>query len=253
VIHATGGPVNESSTTSLEIKRLILVPALVTLAVTVTRLAGELEHGPRRFFNSAPGGAWAIVGIIWLAPIFGIYFALKLVARGQTPKSLGRAVGFALLGLAVVLVFSVVGSLLHLQQHFWGRLLYFWAVVAAAAFVTMPGWKALFRTLAAYAYAARVPVAVVMLFAFLGDWKTHYDAIPPNLPEGLSLFTKYLWLGFFPQLILWVGATVIAGMLFGSFAAVIALLPGRKAQTHPKFLWRGDPPADAPTAKSAGI
>ena len=222
---------NEPSTTSLDIKRLIFVPALVTLAVTAARLAGELGHGPRRLFNSDPGGSWAVVGIIWLAPIFGIYFALKLAAHGHGPKSRGRAVGFAFLGVAVVFAFSFVGALLHLQQHFWVRLLYFWTVVAVAALVTLPGWTALFRTLVAYAYAARVPVAVVMLFAFWRDWGTHYDAIPPDLPEGLSLLTKYLWLGFFPQLILWVGATVLAGMLFGSLAAALAHLPRRQAQT----------------------
>ncbi|MGO8789897.1 MAG: hypothetical protein ACLQVL_21260 [Terriglobia bacterium] len=222
---------NEPSTTSIDIKRLIFVPALVTLAVTAARLAGELAHGPRRLFNSDPGGSWAIVGIIWLAPIFGIYFALKLAANGHGPKSLFRAVGFAFLGVAVVFTFSFVGALLHLQQHFWGRLLYFWTLVAVAALVTLPGWRDLFRTLLAYAYAARVPVAVVMLLAFWRDWGTHYDAVPADLPEGLTLTTKYLWLGFFPQLILWVGATVLAGMLFGSLAAAIARLPRHKRQT----------------------
>ena len=221
---------NEPSTTSLDIKRLILVPALVTLAVTAARLAGELLHGPGRFFNSEPGGPFAIVGIIWLAPIFGIYFALKLAAHGQGPKSLGRAVGFALLGVAVVLAFSFVGARLHLQQHFRGRLLYGWTVFAVAALVTLPGWAALFRTLVAYAYAARVPVAVVMFFAFWRDWGTHYDAVPSDLPDGLGLLAKYLWLGFFPQLIFWVALTILAGMLFGSLAAGVSHFARRKRQ-----------------------
>jgi len=224
-------PVNEPSTAALDIKRLILIPAVVTLAVTAARLAGELLHGPRWFFNSDPGGLGAIVGIIWLAPLFGIYFALKLAAHGHGPKSLGRAMGFALLGLAVVFAFSFVGSLLHLQQHFRGRLLYLWAVVAVAALGTLPGWAALFRTLVAYAYAARVPVAAVMLFAFWKDWGTHYDAIPPDLPDGLGLMAKYLWLGFFPQLIFWVGVTVLAGMLSGSIATGISRLARRKPPT----------------------
>jgi hypothetical protein len=222
---------NEPSTTPVNIKRLILIPALVTLAVTTARLAGELLHGPRSFFNSDPGGLGAVVGIIWLAPIFGIYFALKLAAHGQGPKSLGRAVAFALLGFAVVFAFSIVGALLHLQQHFWGRLLYLWTVVAVAAIVTRPGWAALFRALVTYAYAARVPVAVVMFFAFWKDWGTHYDAIPPDLPDGPGLMAKYLWLGFFPQLIFWAGVTVLAGMLTGSLAAAIANLARRKSQS----------------------
>lgn len=223
---------SEPSTTNLDIKRLILVPALVTLAVTLARLAGELLHGPRRFFNPDAGGAWAIVGIIWLAPIFGIYLAMKLAGCGHGPKSVGRALGFAFLGLAVVFVFSFLGSLLHLQQHFRGRLVYLWMVVAAAALVTLPGWAALFRTLIAYAYAARVPVAVVMFVAFWRDWGTHYDAVPPDLPEGLSLVAKYLWLGFFPQLIFWVGLTVLAGMFFGSLAAVVARFARRNRQAE---------------------
>ena len=222
---------NEPSTTDLGIKRLILVPALATLAVTAARLAGELMHGPRMFFNSDPGGPWAIVGIVWLAPIFGIYFALKLAAHGQEPKSFRRAAGFALLGVAVVFALSFVGSRLHLQQNFWGWRLYVWTIVAVAALVTLPGWAALFRTLVAYAYAARVAVAVVIFFAFWRDWGTHYDAVPPDLPDGLSLLAKYLWLGFFPQLIFWVGLTVLAGMLFGSLAAGIAHLARGKPQT----------------------
>jgi len=223
--------VTEHPTTELNIKRLIFVPALISLAVTVARLAGELVHGPRLFFNSDPGGPWAIVGIIWLAPVFGIYFALELAARGQGPKSIWRAAGFALLGIGVVIAFSFFASLLHLQQHFRGRLLYLWLIVAAASLVTFPGWKALFRTLTAYAYAARVPVAVVMFFAFWRDWGTHYDAVPPDLPEGMSWLAKYLWLGFFPQLIFWVGSTVLIGMLFGSLAAGIAGLTRRKSPT----------------------
>jgi hypothetical protein len=222
--------VDEPSTTALNTKRLILVPALVTLAVTAARLTGELVHGPRMFFNSDPGGPWAIIGIIWLAPIFGIYFALKLAAQGQGPNSLGRAVGFALLGVAVAFAFSFVAPLLHLQQNFWGRRLYLWTVVAVAALATLPGWAALFRTLVAYAYAARVPVAVVTFFAFWRDWGTHYDAVRADLPDGQGLLAKYVWLGFFPQLIFWVGFTVLAGMLFGSLAAAIAHLARRKAQ-----------------------
>jgi hypothetical protein len=224
--------VTETSTTRLEIRRLILVPALVTLAVTVLRLAGELAHGPRRFFNPNPGGPWAIVGIVWLVPIIGAYFAVQLTARGERPRSLGRAIGFAFLGAAVLCALGCAGSLLHIQRNFWERLIYGWTVFAVAALVTWPGWPSLFRTLVAYAYAARVPVATVMFFAFWRDWRTHYDAIPPDLPHGLGLLTKYLWLGFLPQLILWVAFTILVGMLFGSLAAGVARLVRRSADSN---------------------
>ncbi len=219
----------ETPQTRLDIKRLILVPALVTLAVTVLRLAGELAHGSRRFFNPEPGGPWAIIGIIWLAPIFGIYFALKLRACAQGPKSYGRALGFMALGVAVVVGLSFAGARLLHPYAFRERLVFAWGIFVLAAILTLPGWPALFRTLLAYSYAARAPVAVVMFFAFWRKWGTHYDAIPPDLPHGLGLLTKYLWLGFFPQLIVWVAFTVLVGMLFGSLAASVAHLACRSA------------------------
>jgi hypothetical protein len=217
--------VNEPA--SLDIKRLILVPALVTLVVTAVRLAGELFHGPQAFFNSAPGGPGAIVGIIWLAPIFGVYFALKLAAQGHGPKSPGRSLGLAFLGVAVIFVFGFLGSRLHLQQNFHGRLLYTWIVLVVAALVTLPGWAELFRTLLAYAYAARVPVALLMFFAFWRNWGTHYDAVPSDLPTSMGFLERFLWLGLVPQLVFWVAVTVLAGMLCGSLAAGIAKIARR--------------------------
>ena len=50
---------------------LILTPALITLAVTVLRLVGELQNWSPRFFSRQAGGAGAVVGIVWLVPIFG--------------------------------------------------------------------------------------------------------------------------------------------------------------------------------------
>jgi len=220
--------IDELSKAAPDNKRLVLVPALMTLAVTLVRLAGELLHGPRVLFNPEAGGPWAIVGIVWLAPVFGIYFALKLAGGSYKPKSVGRALAFPLLGLAVVFVLSFLGSLLPLEQHFRERLLYVWIVVAVAAWVARPGWPPLFRTLLVYAYAARIPVAIVMIVAFWRDWGTHYDAVPSDFPESMGLMAKYLWLGFFPQLVFWVGATVILGMLAGSFAVGIAHLVRRR-------------------------
>jgi hypothetical protein len=204
--------------------QLIWVPAAISLGVTLLRLVGELAHWSKTFFNPAPGGPGSIVGIVWLAPLFGIYFALKLVAKSEGPRSFGKAIGLAVLGVVIIFVFSAAGSALKIDRAFHGRLLYFWAVLALAALTTFPGWPALFKTLTAYAYAARIPVAILMFFAFRGNWGTHYDAVPPDLPAGTGLWAKYLWLGFFPQLILWVAFTILAGMLFGSIVAGLARL-----------------------------
>jgi hypothetical protein len=204
--------------------RLVLVPAVITLGVTILRLVGERQGWSRTWFNPEAGGPGSIVGITWLTPLFGIYFALKLAGTGQGPKSLGRAVGLAFLAVAIIYGLSYAGFALHLQKYFQGRLLFSWGIFALAALVTLPGWPSLFKTMLAYAYTARIPVAVVMLLAFQGDWHTHYDAPPPDMPAGLGLWSKYLWLGFFPQLILWVVFTIVAGMLFGSLATATVRL-----------------------------
>jgi hypothetical protein len=75
------------------ITKLVLAPALITLGVTLLRVMGELLHWSRRLFNPAPGGGGAVVGIVWLIPFFGVYFALRLARSGEVPEHPGRAMG----------------------------------------------------------------------------------------------------------------------------------------------------------------
>ena len=213
-----------ASTTRQSIRQLILVPSLLTLAVTILRLAGELAHWPQKYFNTGVGGGGAIVGITWLAPIFGAYFASRLVRAGAGPRSAWRALGFALLGAVVMVAGGRLGRTIPSISGFHGRLLYIWAVLALAGIVTFPGWPGLFKVQLAYAYAARIPVVLVMLVAFQQRWVTHYSAVPSDTPPGMALWPKFLWLGFFPQLILWVGFTLVSGMLLCSFVALLARL-----------------------------
>src|SRR5688500_7108349 len=100
---------------NVAVGRLILVPALITLAVTALRLTGELLRWNPTFFSREAGGAGAMLGIVWLVPVFGIYFARKLVAAGERPTSAGRALGMAFLGLALVPAAIFVGRLLKLS------------------------------------------------------------------------------------------------------------------------------------------
>ena len=110
------------------IAHLILVPALITLGVTILRLAGELLHGPRMLFTPGPGGPWAIVGITWLAPIFGIYFAVKLVRSGEGPASLRRAIGVAMAGSVLILASNAWGGRIVAGYGFKAVLIFFWIV-----------------------------------------------------------------------------------------------------------------------------
>ena len=207
---------------NLPVGRLILVPAIITLAVTALRLFGELQHWNPTFFSRQAGGAGAIVGIVWLVPVFGIYFARKLVAAGERPASNGRALGMALLGVACVIAAIVTAQVLKLSFPTTLALL---AVASLlGAFLAYRGWPALGRVLGAYALAARIPVAVLMLVAMYANWGTHYELGPPQLPP-MAVFPKWLLIGLLPQLTFWVGFTMMIGAVFGSVAAML----GRRA------------------------
>jgi hypothetical protein len=211
---------------SLSIGGLILIPALITLGVTILRLVGELLHWSKLFFNPAPGGGAAIVGISWLPIIFGIYFALKLAGAGERPASLGKAVGFALLALVVL----VGGGLLFAMSESgsYALLAAGTALVIVGTLIPFAGWSKLTKILLAYGYAARIPVAVLMIFAIHGSWGTHYDVAPPNFPE-MAWLPKWFLIGFIPQMTIWIGFTVIVGSLLG--IAAVALTRRGKTPT----------------------
>jgi hypothetical protein len=52
-----------SSDSDVSIPRLIMVPSLITLGITILRLIGELQHWSPSLFNPAPGRGGAIIGI----------------------------------------------------------------------------------------------------------------------------------------------------------------------------------------------
>jgi hypothetical protein len=59
--------------------KLILIPALITLGITLLRLGAEFMELPSWLASRKAGGPGALIGISWLPPIFGIYFSLKLI------------------------------------------------------------------------------------------------------------------------------------------------------------------------------
>jgi hypothetical protein len=211
------------------VARLVLMPAVITLAVTLLRLAGELLHGPRWLFSPAAGGGFALVGIAWLAPVFGIYFALRLARAGRAPKSATIAWQCAALGILFVLVVALGAGRIPIANPYLKAALLLWLPVAAGAALQLFAWPELGRTLLAYALTARAPVALLMLFALMGNWGTHYDAIPEGFPESGLLF-KYVWLGFLPQMVFWVGFTILTGSLFGSIAHAWRTRAKRKSE-----------------------
>jgi hypothetical protein len=199
------------------LRSLLVVPAVITLAITLLRLAGELLGWSPTFFSRAPGGAGAVIGIVWLVPVFGIYFGWAL-ARGGTAPGTRRVIGHSLGAVALVTASALTATVilgLGLNERF--AVIFLAAVVAAG--LAYRGWPALGRALLAYGLLARLPVVIVMLVAIFAGWGTHYDVPPPNFPETTP-FLKWVYIGLLPQLLLWVPFTMFVGALFAGFTLI---------------------------------
>jgi len=201
--------------------QLILAPAVITLAVTLLRLVGELQGWSPLLFNKEAGGGGALVGIAWLVLVFGVWFGWKLGRAGQGPGPIGRALGVAFLALAVMPVLGFAATALGVSQTSGVAFVVFVIGSIVGLLIGLRAWPALGRTLLVYAFAARVPVVLVMLLAMLGNWGTHYDAPPPGFPE-MGVLAKWFAIGVIPQLTIWIWFTVVVGSLVGIVAGAIA-------------------------------
>ena len=200
------------------LRPLVMGPAIVTLAVTLLRLFGERQGWSETFFSRAPGGLGALVGIVWLVLLFGLYFGWKLAQLEYRPPGAKRAVGLCLLALGVVVVAGITMRLAGLGPV--GEVVVFSLAGGVAGLIGYRAWPELGRVLLAYALAARIPVVLVYLAAFLGNWGTHYDAVPPGWP-AMGVGMKFVILGLLPQLTLWIGYTIVVGTLFGLLGALL--------------------------------
>jgi hypothetical protein len=208
--------------------KLILVPAVITFAITLLRLVGELQGWSPALFNREAGGGGAIVGISWLVPIFGAWFGWKLAKAGGSPGRIGPALLIAILAFALMpgIGFGAIKAANLNPQSFTAFGLFVVLAFAGLA-LGLRAWPALGKVLLQYALAARVPVILVMLVAMLGNWGTHYDVPPPNFPE-MGTLAKWFAIGVVPQLSIWIWYTVVVGMIFGIVAAALA---GRRPAT----------------------
>ena len=195
---------------------LIAVPAAITLAVTALRLVGEMLHWSPRFFSREAGGGLAVVGIAWLVPLFGIWFALKLKHAGVGQPRVVRGVAITLAALVAAPAIGLLAVPLRFGPI--GQVVLFCLGSVVAIAIGRLAWPALGNVLLAYGLAARLPVVLVMLFAMLGRWDSHYALPRPDFPP-MDPLPLWLLTGFLPQLTLWIAYTVVFGTLFGLIAA----------------------------------
>jgi hypothetical protein len=187
---------------------------------------GELNEWSPLLFGREAGGGFSVIGISWLPFVLGPYFAVKLVKSGHLPTSIGKVIGFSFLAMAVTI--GISAGTYMVTQAFAAMIVAYIIAAIAAIWLMSKTWPALFKTLLAYAYAARIPVAILMLFAILGQWGTHYDAPAPGQPE-MGPFATWVTIGLLPQTTTWIAFTVIIGSLFGGIAAAVAKKSAAKA------------------------
>jgi hypothetical protein len=168
-------------------------------------------------FNREAGGGGSLIGISWLVPIFGVYFAVRLARMGYMPRGIGRVFGLVVLALVVDIAITAVPVIMKSP---------FVMVLAVSGIASVIGiviayraWPMLAQILLAYGFLARIPVVIISLIAMSQHWGTHYEKAAPEFPK-MSLLPTFLWTSLVPQLTLWIAYTVIFGLIFGAFAFV---------------------------------
>jgi len=206
--------------------RLILVPSIVTLLVSVTRLVGEVKG----WFPAKSGGALHPLGIFWFGLAFALWFAFRLRRAGSAPR-VARPWLWSMLSLQPIFVaFGATAPGLtdaEANEAGYAALRTSGLAVSAAAYVAMAVqfyvWPRLAWTLLCYAIPARLTVVALTWIAETNAWDTHYTKFGPKGwdrdMENTMVATSLMQLGF------WTGVSVVFGVLLGG--AVF----GRRAKT----------------------
>ncbi|MBL9076283.1 MAG: hypothetical protein JNL08_02190 [Planctomycetes bacterium] len=196
--------------------RLLLVPTLVTLLVSVARLMAEVQG---RVTNLS-GGRGALLGITWLVFVFGGWFGWRLARLGSAPR-VRRAWLWSLLSLvAIVGTAAWRFAQVDLQDRsetafaaLRGHVLVIAAVTTAAGLLQFVVWPRLAAVLLGYGLLARATVLALTWLAKQQGWDTHYTKFGPagierDLPATM-LSATIAQIGF------WVPFTIVGGMVVG--------------------------------------
>ena len=203
--------------------RTILWPSLITLAMTITRLVGELQG----WITNESGGAGHLLGISWLIFVFGAWFGFRLSRNGSSPRLKPAAIWALVPALAIVGTFAYRMNGVDLkdtstaaQEGIMTTLQIASMVAGGGALLALVIWTRLAFTLFAYGLFARAGVMVVTWLAKDQGWNTHYTKIGPTGIE--KEMAETLALTSFAQFCLWVPFTVVFGTLMGCLFAARA-------------------------------
>jgi hypothetical protein len=211
---------------------LVLIPALLTLVVTVLRLVGQLNGWNSTVFGTpAAGGSGAILGISWLIFLFGLWFGFKLRRTTGEPTSLGKAFGLALLAPVItgagIAACRFAGLITMPDAEHPGEpsgTPFVLGCVAVGLIVSLVAWRRVAVALLVYGVLARVPVIAVTWLAIDRGWDTHYTKLAPGfVVKEDALFGMLA----FPQVVFWIPGTVMLGTLMACIGAAVAGRPTR--------------------------
>jgi hypothetical protein len=208
---------------------LVLVPALITLVVNVSRLVLELAGFGPPLVSAEAGGGGALLGITWLVPIFGVWFGYRLAKTGRGPSSRGRAALLSFAGVAIFLGGAALCFALELvtlgtaeQPKAPEGLEYILGLGIIAVLAQVIAWPRAAAVLTLYALCARLPVVAITWIAVRAGWETHFTALMPGIPPltGDELFFALST----AQVTIWPIFTITVG---GLAAAIGAAFGGR--------------------------
>jgi len=209
---------------------LVLVPALLTLVVTIVRLVGERSDWMPVLFNTHgpdPEQQQALFGITLLIPVFGFWFGFKLRRDTGGPANLMGSVLQYVIAIGVLaggfFAAKTLGWFVMPSKEQPGAPVGMGVVaglMAAVFLIVLTAWPRLSSTLLVYALLARLPVVGITFLAVANNWGTHYEKLPPffQVPEGMD---KAMFLSM-PQLVFWPVVTMLVGGLCGCLGAALA-------------------------------
>jgi hypothetical protein len=200
--------------------RLILVPSIVTLLVSVARLVGELQG----WVTDQSGGAAHVLGITWLVFVFGAWFGWQLLRRGAGPRQSRPFLTMLVLAMAMagtgIWQFSGIDRQAvddTAYQALRAAVVVIVGVSLAAMLLTFTVWGRLAWTLLCYGLLARGTVVAIAWLAHTNGWHTHHVKFGPAGIEreiGDTMLSACI-----SQFGFWVPFTVVFGTLVGSLFA----------------------------------